>query len=71
MFNCPLFLNSVWLIQLEEIEALTGKLIKSYEVVATQSPQDQKKYNTCVWCLRKPSADVSEGSLKIRDIAVT
>jgi hypothetical protein len=42
IFNCPLFLNSVRSIQLEEIEACTGKLVKSYANVATLSPEDQE-----------------------------
>jgi hypothetical protein len=42
MFNCLLFLNSVRSIQLEEIEERTGKLVKSYAVVATLSPEDQE-----------------------------
>jgi hypothetical protein len=48
MFNCLLFLNSFRSIQLKEIDERIGKLVKSYAVVTTLSPEDQEEHDNFV-----------------------
>jgi hypothetical protein len=69
MFNCPLFLNFVRSTQLEEIEARAGKLDRQVvcgggQLVARE-PGETPQISSF---LRRPSADLSNRSLKICDI---
>jgi hypothetical protein len=47
----------------KEIHERIGKLVKSYAVTTTLSPENQEEHNKIVRCLRKPSA-VSDRSLQ-------